>query len=138
MVSMSYGFDIDLDFGLYMKDSKDTKKSKRRRQRDHEKSSKRKRMASNLGLRDSKPLTNLLSGRDRPICCFFVCRDELCNLFLSEPFPRFRVFNLNTRFNRGCIRYLIRGIDQISVMKLRQIGWRRILGLNPISEVPKG
>ena len=54
MVSMSYGFDIDLDFGLYMKDNKDTKKSKRRRQKDHEKGSKRKRMASNLGLRDSE------------------------------------------------------------------------------------
>ena len=31
MASMCYGFDIDLDYGLYMKEQKENKKSKRRR-----------------------------------------------------------------------------------------------------------
>ena len=54
MAGMSYGFDIDLDYGLYMKDSKENKKAKRRRHRDLEKLSKRKRTTSNMGMRESK------------------------------------------------------------------------------------
>ena len=51
---MTYGFDIDLDFGLYMKDPKEAKKARKRRHRDLEKMNKRKRTASNMGMRDSK------------------------------------------------------------------------------------
>ena len=61
IVSMSYGFDIDLDYGLYMKDSHAAKKSKRRRQRDlekAEKTSRRKRTTSIMGLRESKDSVN--------------------------------------------------------------------------------
>lgn len=54
IASMSYGFDIDLDYGLYMKEQKENKKSKRRRQKDTEKVSKKnKRTVSNMGMRES-------------------------------------------------------------------------------------
>lgn len=54
MANMTFGFDIDLDYGLYMKDSKETKKAKRRRNRDMEKMNKRKRTTSNMGMRESR------------------------------------------------------------------------------------
>ena len=55
MANMTFGFDIDLDYGLYMKDPKEMKKAKRRRHRDMEKMNKRKqRTSSNMGMRESR------------------------------------------------------------------------------------
>jgi len=48
---MTHGFDVELDYGLYMKDQKEHKKQKKRK-RDGER--KRRRLNSNAGLRESR------------------------------------------------------------------------------------
>ncbi len=53
--AMTHGFDLELDYGLYTKESRENKKKKRRRDRDGDKDYKRKRrLNSNMGSRESR------------------------------------------------------------------------------------
>ena len=59
MASMTYGFDIDLDYALYTRDPKEMKKQKRRRQRDMEKMKRRAEKGSKMdGMRASRDSFN--------------------------------------------------------------------------------
>lgn len=51
---MTHGFDIELDYGLYTKESREHKKGKRRRHRDGDERKRRKRTHSNMGMRESR------------------------------------------------------------------------------------